>query len=166
MTETWKPIEGYNGKYIINNVGEVILFWHSPKGKKLSSWIGSDGYRRVDLHDGICRRHKRVTRLVAETFIPNPEGKKDVNHINNNPLDNRVENLEWVTRQENMQWAVKFDRQHVKKCPIIATNKATGEATRFESIAEANRNGFSQFAIWRCLNGQVKSHHGYCFKRA
>jgi len=166
LTETWKPIEGYDGKYLINNVGDVISFWRDPNGKRLSSWIGSDGYRRVDLHNGERRLHKRVNRLVAETFIPNPEGKHDVNHKNNDPLDNRVENLEWVTRQENMQWAVKFDRQHVKKCPIIATHKTTGEEIAFESIAEANRNGFSQFSIWQCLRGQIKTHHGYKFRRA
>lgn len=166
MTDEWLPIDGYDGLYWINRVGDVMTFWRNDNGRLLKQWVGTDGYKRVDLTDGNERKHKRVNRLVAETFIPNPGGKRDVNHINNDPLDNRVENLEWVTRQENMQWAVKFDRQHVKKCPIVATNKATGEATRFESIAEANRNGFSQFAIWRCLNGQVKSHHGYCFKRA
>ena len=62
-----------------------------------------DGYCRVDLYDGFGNQSiKRVHRLVAEAFIPNPENKPQVNHIDGNKRNNDVTNLEWVTGSENM----------------------------------------------------------------
>lgn len=165
-TTEWKPINGFEGHYWINRHGDVRSSHPKKKGKLLKPWVGTDGYARVDLYYNSKRRRCRVNRLVAETFIPNPDNKCDVNHIDNNPLNNDVSNLEWVTRSENMMWAVKFDRQHVKKIPIIAQNIATGETVLFESTQDAMRHGFIQSAVWRCIHGFVKQHRGYTFKRA
>lgn len=116
MKEIWKDIKGYNGVYQVSTKGRVRSFNRHGKGeyrndepKILKSYIPKSNispYARVSL----CSDKMRPTpvhRLVAETFIPNPENKPEVNHINGIKTDNRVENLEWVTRSENSKHAHK-----------------------------------------------------------
>lgn len=102
-----KEIGGTKGRYLIYDDGRV---YSNASKAFLSLSIRkscSTGYQKVGLYmpDG-KRKHKDVHRLVAEAFIPNPLDKPQVNHINGNGIDNRVENLEWVTARENTQHAV------------------------------------------------------------
>lgn len=113
--EVWKDIPELHGYYQISNLGRLKACerWiHYSDGRKrfrdesiLSPTINSGYYRCQIKYNGVdfC---EFVHRLVAQAFIPNPENKKDVNHKNGNKLDNRVENLEWCTRQENRQHAL------------------------------------------------------------
>lgn len=89
-----------NPKYSVNRNGDVI----GARGKILKGFIHPKGYKHVFLGYGDC---SKVHRLVAEAFIPNPDNKPEVNHIDGNKLNNSVENLEWCTRLENMQHAVR-----------------------------------------------------------
>ena len=99
--EEFKDIEGYNGVYAISNMGNVL----SKKYKThriIKTNINNSTYRRVVLiQNGIKKEHP-VHRLVAEAFIPNPEEKPVVDHINSIKSDNRVENLRWATRIQNV----------------------------------------------------------------
>ena len=101
--EIWANVEGFTG-YAVSTHGRV----HSSKqknGRIMSPTIGKNGYLSVLL----CRKGEKkrlyVHRLVAMAFIPNPEGKKQVNHKDCSKLNNHVDNLEWMTHQENGQHA-------------------------------------------------------------
>jgi hypothetical protein len=107
--EIWKDITGYSGDYQISNTGKV----RSLKRKGiiiLSPRLDDDGYYCIGLRNSNQQKFKKVHRLVAETFIDNPENKKCVDHINNIRTDNRTENLRWVTIRENNQ-----NRKHNKE---------------------------------------------------
>lgn len=111
--ELWKPVVGYEGRYEVSDEGNVrsldrivrtgikhneTRIW---RGRQLKRSLKHTGYYSVDLCKDGKIRSESVHRLVAEAFIPNPEHKKVVNHINGNKADDRVENLEWVSYKEN-----------------------------------------------------------------
>lgn len=106
MTEIWKDIPNYEGKYQISNFGNVISLnfanKHFPRLLKLKNH--KDGYKLVGLSNGQANNKTffAVHRLVAQAFIPNPENKEQVNHIDGDKSNNKVTNLEWVTPKENV----------------------------------------------------------------
>lgn len=112
--EKWLDIPGYEGKYQASTLGRirsldrVIIRSHGErlpiKGRILKPRIDSWGRQCVE----VCGTNKRVHRLVALTFIPNPDNKPQINHIDSNPSNNKIDNLEWCTRSENMLHAFRF----------------------------------------------------------
>ena len=88
--------------YEISTWGRV---YNTRTGKFLRPEVHDKGYLRVDLFNGAGRKHCKVHRLVAEAFIPNPEGKPQINHIDGNNQNNSISNLEWVTNSENAEKA-------------------------------------------------------------
>ena len=103
MTEEWRDISGFDG-YQVSNFGQVRSFkYKTPRIMKLGL---AKGYPRVDLSRDNKKTHMSIHRLVATAFIPNPESKPQVNHIDGNPKNNCVEKLEWCTSSENNQHAL------------------------------------------------------------
>ncbi len=135
----WREIEEFGGAYQVSDDGQVR---NAKSGLVLKQHYagGSILYRVVSLCNGsektrgdkpkYVRRY--VHRLVADAFIPNPCGKKEVNHIDSNPLNNTVQNLEWVTREENVRHALKHGNASKRKKRVVRDDGA-----EYESIAEA-----------------------------
>jgi len=108
MNKEWKASK-YKG-YSVSDAGDVM----GPKG--LLSLNSTHKYQQIHIYQNGARTIDYVHRMVAEAFIPNPENKAEVNHINGDKKDNRVSNLQWVTRAENMKHA--YDNGLVK-VPIM-----------------------------------------------
>jgi len=92
--ENWKKIEGYE-KYEVSDWGRVRRGENVLKGV-----VGSNGYLQVGLYKDGIKAWKYIHRLVCLSFLPNPEGKRTVNHIDENKANNLLENLEWATDSE------------------------------------------------------------------
>ena len=111
--EIWKDIKGYEGLYQVSNRGRVrrIFFINNvtekEKIKVLTPLKHNRGYLSVSLCKNGKQKMRLIHRLVAQAFIENKFNKKEINHINGNKKDNRVENLEWVTSKENTKHAIE-----------------------------------------------------------
>lgn len=136
--EQWKDIDGYEGYYQISNLGRVKSLERKVVGyygadrtlkERIKSLQKSDGYLTVSLSKNGKNKRYKIHRLLAKAFIPNPENKKCINHKNGIKTDNRIENLEWVTRKENLQ--------HAHRNGLIpSTPGPKGEECNFSKLTE------------------------------
>lgn len=123
MCEEWADVQGYEGLYMVSNLGNVKRLEHKDKmghtyverALKPTRAHQYADYKHVHLSkDGVAKWHL-IHRLVATAFCSKPEGCDIVNHLDNNPANNRAENLEWTTYKGNMQHASR--QGHMKGCP-------------------------------------------------
>ena len=179
MNEIWKSIKGYEGLYEISSLGRVknLNYKGSGKEKILKNTECSNGYLRVGLIKNGKTKMFRVHRLVAEAFIPNPEGKPCIDHINTIRNDNRIENLRWVTYEENNNNQLtkkKMSENHREQIgennhmygrigknnpnskPVVQIDPNTNEVVNiyFSTNEVAKQTGFNQGAISQCCNGK------------
>lgn len=151
-----KDILNYEGLYAITSCGKV---WSYRSQKFLKPRKNNEGYLHVDLYKDGKRKSYLIHRLVAEVYIPNPENKTDVNHKNEIPTDNYVNNLEWTTHKENMNYGnrnAKIAAKLSKPIYCVELNKV------FPSTAEAGRQlGISNSHISKCCRGILKTCGGY-----
>lgn len=174
MKEEWRDVVGYEGLYQVSNLGRVRRM-HSGrrdlpptvlKPRKISTSRRKTNYLSVNL----CRESKvrsyQVHRLVAQAFIPNPENKPQVNHIDGDPSNNNVKNLEWCTQKENIRHAfykihgsIGFLHEAVQ-IECIETGKI------YPSIAEACRDiGVRHASLQRALSEEWRTCKGCHWKR-
>ena len=157
--EVWRDVVDHEGRYMVSNIGRVkSLRW--GKEKFLNPFHNVDGYLKVSLYKNGKMRQHSVHRLVALAFIPNPDEKPQVNHINGNKTDNRVENLEWATGQENTIHAIIMglsnQKNHQKKLTndeveYIRTHCIKGDIY-FGMNALARKFNVCQATIWKIIN--------------
>jgi len=167
--EQWKEVRDTFGLLEVSNEGRVRS--NMRDGRILKATPDKKGYLRLHVTIKRERRSYKVHRLVAEAFIPNPENKPQVNHIDGNKANNAASNLEWVTNIENSYHAIdnglweevyKASRKEneSRKRPIIAFKD--GIATEYGSIADAERAIGSRH-ITDVLKGKRKQAKGYTF---
>ena len=135
MQEIWKPIKGFEGFYEISNLLQIrSVKRNGTNGKVLKQITDEGGYKICCLMVLGKRTNKKVHRLIAENFIPNPHNKATINHIDNNRANNSIENLEWCTIAENNAHMVKQGRHRHNPFPKlrlgIHRDQKTGRYTK------------------------------------
>jgi hypothetical protein len=165
MDELWKDVIGYENIYRVSNTGLIISL---RSGKFLRPFLNKKkgGYLIVGLHKNSTSITRTVHSLVAEAFVPNPDGKTQVNHKDCNKLNNHASNLEFVTVAENNQHALKNGRLAGRSGPlhaIITTDDVVLMRTlRYMygvSVSEIERMfGLSRYSCYDILKYRTWKH--------
>lgn len=153
ITEIWRDIPGYEGLYQVSNCGRIKSMYHN---KVVTGGKYPNGYRFIALSKDHVKRNCLVHRLVALTFINNPDNLPVVNHIDGNKQNNTVNNLEWVTQGENLKYAVDIglmESQCKIRRKVVITNN--DETRTFKTMKDcAAFFGFKKG--W--LNNRIRKH--------
>ena len=163
--EVWKNIKGFNGDYQVSNFGRIKTL-KNGKEKLLSLSKCANGYYKCSLYKNNIQYYKKVHRLVAETFIPNPNNLYCVNHKDENKLNNCVDNLEWCTLQYNLEYGTGRQRsiEHRKKTVRMYSKDKEIEAV-FPSLREASEEtNIKEANISACCLNKTKTAGGYIWR--
>lgn len=165
--------------YMVSTHGRV---W-SAKSQQIikSKKLDNHGHVGIAMYVGGGKKkclYRYTHRLMAEAFLPQPEGCNVVRHLNDDPSYNFIDNLAWGTQKDNMRdcisngnfyYTTAEDRRkgnEPRMIPVISTNMDTGEEYWFESMQEASRKlGIPQANIWKVLNGERRQAGGYYHRR-
>lgn len=159
--EKWRDVLGFEELYQVSSFGNVRTIKNGEV--EMSQQENRNGYMTVHLRDKGVERRAMVHRLVAEAFIPNPNGFRDVNHKNGDKSDNRVENLEWTSHADNMTHSFRELGKNVRH--IVQLDLDNNFIERWNSIIEASEaTGICRTNIGECCRGNRKHTKGYKWK--
>lgn len=166
--EIWKDIEGYEGLYQVSSEGMVKSLNYNRTGKEriLKSAKDKYGYLFVKLRKEGTVKYYLIHRLIAIAFIPNPDNKPCIDHINGDKTDNRVENLRWVTHKENMNNPITLNKigKHLRKS-ILQFSVDGNFIKTWESIMDVQREyDIDKSAIIRCCKNKQNTSCGYIWQ--
>lgn len=162
MKEVFKDIPGYEGLYQVSNLGRVksLNYRHTRKEKIMTPQNNGHGYLHIKIYNNNKRHCYYVHRLVAQTFIENPDNLPQVNHKDLNRQNNKVSNLEWCSIEYNNTYAEKH-RKIAKKVGCYKDGKLIKV---YDAIRDAKKDGFHHSNISSVLKGKSKSAYGYQWK--
>ena len=166
-SEIWKDVAGYEGLYKVSDKGNVYsVERRDSRGNRCGGRILKPRYTRrsyiqVQLWKNGKSKNKYTHRLVAESFIPNPKGFLEINHKDENKSNNRVENLEWCTREYNINYGKRTEKVSKK---VRAINIKTGEVFTFNSIREAGRKGYVRRHVSKACLGVYNAGGGNLYR--
>lgn len=166
MNEIWKDIKGYEGLYQVSNLGRIKSFLKNKQGQVLNCSPNTKGYLQFRLRKNGVSKVTRVHRIVAETFIDNPNNYTQVNHKDENKLNNNINNLEWCDCIYNINYGTRNERRTktISK-PVIQYDLNMKMIQEFNSIKEAaNITGFNNRSISKCCKGRLKTYKKYIWK--
>ena len=185
ITEQWKTAvyKGviYEGLYKVSNLGKILSLNYKNTGKAdlMNTGKRKDGYFQVNLWKNGKYKTCLVHRLVAETFLENPENLPEVNHKDEDKTNNFVflnedgsvdkekSNLEWKNHRDNLNHGTRNERiakanTNGKCSKKVLQFSLSGELIcEYPSTRECERNGFDQSAVCECCNGKRKTHKGF-----
>ena len=177
LNEIWKDVKNYEGLYQVSNLGRVRSLdvrtyqknkfgkfqYVLHKGKILKIQKQRNGYFTIDLHMNGKFERKTIHRLVAETFISNPNNYQYINHKDSNTSNNRVDNLEWCTQKYNIKYAYDFGNKIPPNMRSVNQIDENGKITAtFISIQEAERKTSIKSAnISKCCRKLRNKAGGY-----
>lgn len=170
MKEIWKYINENGVKpntYQISNLGNVRSYATNKWKPLAKTFIKKNGeYGHLVTRLGVGSKHYSVHRLVAKAFIPNPDNKPEINHIDNNTRNNIVTNLEWVTHAENMQHCHAQGKGFMNtRRPVKSINILTGEEKEFASAREGSAHtGVDYRCVSACCHGRHKTAGNYIWR--
>lgn len=179
--EEWRNVEGFENRYMVSNIGRVKTkdFTYTLYGKIqtkhehiLKTIIRKDGYCKVNLGGYRNQKTLNLHRLVATAFIPNPQNLPCINHKDENPTNNIVENLEWCTYKYNNNYgsfgekhSIAYKNHPSFSKPVIQMTLDGTDIREFPSIAEAARYlGGNYVNIAEFLREPNKRNHAYGYK--
>ena len=200
MQEIWKDVPEYEGLYMVSNLGRIMSLHCTSKVAKengvhdrriMKNVMSSSGYYHVGLSKNGVKIMHSIHVLVARAFIPNPENKPSVNHIDGNRTNNAVSNLEWATYKENQQHAIRtglrdLHKPHIMHKPYRARKKRSSDKTSYSygsygflqyspegnfvklwrtQVEAADAVGFSQADISKCVAGRRKMCAGFIWRK-
>lgn len=174
--EEWRQVNGYP-LYSISNLGRIK---NNKRQRIVKGGLDTYGYRQVTLCNSGAKKHFTIHRLVALHFIPNPENKPQINHINGIKTDNRAVNLEWVTQQENQDHFWRVINSEVNRANRVKAHKGKGllsdnpnskkvirveDGKVYNTLKEAGLDiGVRYNKISNVCAGRAKTTKGYHFK--
>ena len=152
--EVWKDVDGYNGLYDVSNYGRI----RNHKKKNILHPSTDKGYKHICLRKNGVTKCYKVHRLVALAFIPNPDNKPQINHIDENRSNNNVENLEWCTAKYNSNYRERVKRMsksHEKKVSVY-DDKGNKIKTYESILIAAKENNLDSSSITKCCKHKRK----------
>ena len=186
MQEIWKPVTGYEGLYEVSNMGNFRKLCLNGTIKVLKTTKNNWGYHTIGLWKNKKVKQYRASRLIAEAFIPNPDNKPYVDHIDTNKDNNKVDNLRWVSPSENSnnilsrkhmlesweseerrekQRRINLGKNHPRARAVYQLDEDDTVLNTFATTTEAALSiGCKHGNITKCCNGERLRAGGYRWK--
>lgn len=181
--EEWRPVVGWEESYMISSIGRVVSLgrlktfsnrkgcFTKPHIKIQTLGFGNDSYYVVQLRYNNKFKSYKTHRLVAMSFIPNPNNYPEVDHINRDTKDNRVCNLRWCSHKMNMNnensvanfSSIRKGIRFPSRWKSVVSLKDGAFIKKYNSMSDTRSDGFSPHVVSKVCKGVYKQHFGYTF---